>query len=453
MSKRDDPNGLSSMVPRGLGLVTATLVVVASMIGTGVFTTTGLLLAEMGSPSTVLLAWLVGGVIALCGALAYAELGASIARNGGEYRMLADTFHPAVGFAAGWVCLVVGFSAPIAASSMAFGKYLHALVPGVPPIVAGIILIVVLSTVHAVRVKTGAWLQNVFTLATVVLILIFILGTSWQLRGHHSQHFAWPAREILLSPSFAVGLIFVTFAYSGWNAAAYLSGEIRNPSRNLPLALGLGTGLVTLLYLSLNAAFLVGTPLKQLAGTVEVGHLAAVSIFGDAAGRAISALITLALASSVSAMMIVGPRVYESMGQDYVALRFLRLRPDAGGPLPAIAMQALLAILMLVTSSFDTLLMYIGFTLSASAALTVTAVFVRRRREPAATRPYSMWGYPVTPALFVLFAGWIIVRSVSQRPLVALLGAITIAVGLLVYVAVKRIGLSQRPLEIKGTRT
>ncbi len=452
MSQRHDHVAISPTVPRRLGVVTATLVVVANMIGTGVFTTTGLILAEMGSPCAVLLAWLLGGVIALCGALAYAELAASIARNGGEYRMLSDTFHPAVGFTAGWVCLVVGFSAPIAASSMAFGRYVHALVPGVSPILAGIVLVVLLSTVHAARVSTGAWLQNVFTLATILLILVFILGTAWLLRGHQPRRLTLPDRELLLSPSFAVGLIFVTFAYSGWNAAAYLSGEIRNPSRNLPLALGLGTGLVTLLYLGLNAAFLLGTPLQQLAGTVEVGHLAAVSIFGQDAGRAISALIALALVSSVSAMMIVGPRVYEAMGQDFFALRFLRLRTDGGGPLLSIAFQALFAVFMLVTFSFDALLMYIGFALSASAALTVTAVFVRRRRDPGRTRPYHMWGYPVTPALFLLFAGWMIVRSVSQRPLAALLGAITIAIGLLVYVAVKRVGLSHRPERIKGTR-
>ena len=394
---------------------------------------------------------LVGGVIALCGALAYAELAACIARNGGEYRMLSDTFHPAVGFVAGWVCLVVGFSAPIAASSMAFGKYLHALLPGVQPIAAGIVLIVLLSTVHAARVTVGAWLQNLFTQATVLLILVFILGTAWILRGSLSHRLAMPSHEQLLSPGFAVGLVLVTFAYGGWNAAAYLSGEIRNPARNLPLALGLGTGFVTLLYVGLNAAFLIGTPPQRLAGTVEVGYLAAVSIFGVGAGRPISALIALTLVSSVSAMMMVGPRVYEAVGQDYFALRFLRLRSDGGGPLHSIALQARLAVWMLVAFSFDALLMYIGFTLSASAALTVSTVFVRRRREPSATRPYDTWGYPVTPVLFVLFSCWMIVRSVWQRPWIALLGAITIAVGLLAYVAVKRIGLSTRSNKIEGT--
>jgi APA family basic amino acid/polyamine antiporter len=335
---------------------------------------------------------------------------------------------------------------------MAFGRYLHALVPGVPPTMAGVVLVMLLSTVHAARVTTGAWLQNFFTLATVLLILVFILGSAWLLRDTQATHLSLPNHKLLLSPSFAVGLIFVTFAYSGWNAAAYLSGEIRNPSRTLPLALGIGTGLVTLLYLGLNAAFLLGTPTRLLMGKVEVGHLAAVSTFGEGAGRIISALVALALVSSVSAMMIVGPRVYEAMGQDYFALRFLRLRSDGGGPLLSIALQALIALLMLVTFSFDALLMYIGITLSASAALTVTAVFIRRHSKPVATRPYRMWGYPVTPALFILFAGWMIVRSVAQRPLVALLGAVTVAVGLLVYLAVKRRGPSTASDTIEGTR-
>jgi APA family basic amino acid/polyamine antiporter len=421
------------------------------MIGTGVFTTSGLLLAEMRAPGAVLLAWLLGGLLALCGALAYAELAASIARNGGEYRMLSDTYHPAVGFVAGWICLVVGFSAPIAASSMAFGKYLHALVPGVPPLIAGIVLVLLLSIVHALRVAGGALLQNVLTLVTVLLILAFIVGTAWLLRNAQTPHLELPSYDVLLSPTFAAGVVFVSFAYSGWNAAAYLSGEVRNPSRTLPLALGLGTGLVTLLYLGLNAAFLLGTPARQLTGTIEVGHVAAVSIFGASAGYAISAMIAVALVSSVSALIMVGPRVYEAAGQDYTALRFLRLRSDDGGPLLSIGLQALLAVVMLVTFSFDGLLMYIGITLSASAALTVAAVFVRRRSTSGATRPYSMWGYPVTPALFISFAIWLVVRSVAHRPLTALLAFITIAVGLIVYVAVKHSGSSVNPNKAERT--
>ena len=200
----------------------------------------------------------------------------------------------------------------------------------------------------------------------------------------------------------------------------------------------------------LNAVFLLGTSPQQLAGTVEAGHVAAASIFGEGAGTVLSSLIALALVSSVSAMVMVGPRVYEAMGEDYIALRFLRLRPGGGGPVASIALQSFFAVVMLLTLSFDSLLMYIGFTLSASAALTVAGVFVlRRRRAPPKVR-YRTWGYPVTPAVFVLFACWMIVHSLSQRPTEALLGGATIAAGLLLYLWVKRSGSPPEPEESKG---
>ncbi len=439
----------SHPLPRRLGLFTATLVVVASMIGTGVFTTTGLLLGEIGSPGTVLFAWLVGGIIALFGALAYGELAACIARNGGEYRFLSDIYHPAVGFVAGWVSLVVGFSAPIAASALAFGKYLHALVPAISPTASGVVLIIVLSFLHTGRVTAGAWIQNGFAAAKLLLILGFVVGAAWVMPASTPGHLSISGAE-MTAPGFAVGLIFISFAYSGWNGAAYLSGEIRRPSRNLPIALGLGTGVVIVLYVALNAVFLLGTPPQQLAGTVEVGHVAAVSIFGEGAGTLLSSLIALALVSSVSAMIMVGPRVYEAMGEDYVALRFLRLRPGGGGPVASIALQSLFAVVMLLTLSFDSLLMYIGFTLSASAALTVVGVFVHRRRHASAETGYRTWGYPVTPAAFVLFACWMIAYSLSQRPTEALLGGATIAVGLLMYLWVRRRGSTPHPEKSKG---
>jgi APA family basic amino acid/polyamine antiporter len=407
------------------------------MVGTGVFTTTGLLVAEIGSTGSVLLAWLLGGVVALFGALAYGELVACISRNGGEYRLLTEIYHPAVGFVAGWVSLVVGFSAPIAASALAFGTYLHALVPRLAPTAAGAVLIAALSVMHGARVTAGAFVQNGFAAAKVILIVVFVAGAAWILPGRPHWQLSTPGREIL-SPTFAVGLIFVSFAYSGWNGAAYLAGEIRRPSRNLPLALGLGTATVTLLYLGLNTVFLTGTAPDRLAGTVEVGHVAAVSIFGEGAGRILSSLIALALVSSVSAMIMVGPRVYEAMGEDYRALGFLRLRGARGGPAASIALQTAIALGMLLTMSFGTLLMYIGFTLSASAALTVAGVFVHRRRHPDAERPYKTWGYPVTPAVFVCFACFIIAHSISERPAEALMGGATIAVGLVLYVLIKR---------------
>lgn len=430
-------------LPRRLGLLTATLVVIASMIGTGVFTTTGLLLNEMGSSGAVLVAWLVGGVIALFGALSYGELSAHIARNGGEYRFLSEIYHPAVGFVAGWVSLVVGFSAPMAASALAFGKYLHAVAPSMSPSVSGVVLVIALSALHSGRVTAGAWVQNAFAAAKLLLIVGFAVGAAWAMPAGAPGRLSISWAE-MATPGFAVGLIFISFAYSGWNGAAYLSGEIRRPSRNLPIALGLGTAVVIVLYVALNAVFILGTPPSRLAGTVEAGHVAALSLFGEGAAAVLSSLIALALVSSVSAMVMVGPRVYEAMGEDYAALRFLRLRPGGGGPAASIALQSLLAIVLLLTLSFDSLLMYIGFTLSASSALTVAGLYIYRRRKPSAKTGYRTWGYPVTPAVFVLFACWMIGHSVSRRPAEALLGGVTIAVGLLMYLWVRRRGTTMK---------
>jgi basic amino acid/polyamine antiporter, APA family len=382
---RNDAAKASGDLPRRFGVLTATLAVVANMIGTGVFTTTGLLVGDIGSVRTILLAWLVGGAVALAGALSYAELTACIPRNGGEYRLLTEVYHPAVGFIAGWVSL------------------------------------------------------------KVLLITGFIVAAIFVLPPIHLPRSGGDACTIL-SPQFAIGLIFVSFAYSGWNGAAYVAGEVHRPARTLPIALGIGTGIVALLYLGLNLVFLVGTPLSKLAGTVEVGHVAAANIFGKNAGSILSALIALALVSSVSAMIMVGPRVYEAMGEDYDVLRFLRVRPIGGGPVVSIGLQAGLALLLLLTVHFDALLMYIGYTLSVSAALTVFGVFVYRFRRPETPRPYRTWGYPMTPALFVAFAAWTIVYSIGQRPAGALLGLATIALALLFYLGVKGSG-RRRPIE------
>ena len=428
-------------IERRIGPVTATLAVVANMVGAGVFTTTGFLVRDIGSSPAILIGWVLGGLIALCGALSYGELVASIAENGGEYRLLSRLFHPAIGVIAGLVSLVAGFSAPIAASALAFGSYLHAVLPEAPPMIAAVVLIVAVGVVHSIGVQTGGLFQNAFTIAKVGLIIVFIVGgfAAMDVSRLNSKG-PVPLSESLLSSPFAIGLIFIAFAYSGWNAAAYVAGEVRQPARNLPRALVVGTLIVMLLYLGLNAVFLGSAPAAELAGKVEVGHVAATHLFGSRAGALLSALIALALVSSVSAMTMVGARVYEAMGRDFSVLAILRRKRAHGGPTRSIALQAGMAILMVVTASFESLLTYIGFTLSLSAALTVSGVFVLRRRHPRRERPYAAWGHPVTPLLFILFAGWMIVHALIAQPVQALAGLATLAVGLLLYAIMRRFG-------------
>ena len=424
---------------RLMGAFTATMLVVASMVGTGVFTTTGLLLEGIGSSPAVLLAWVFGGVIAFFGALSYVELVAALPRNGGEYQLLGRIFHPAVGFVAGWVSLVVGFSAPIAAAAIGFGVYFQAVVPGLNPLLSATLLIVLFSGIHAAHVTLGSGMQNLFTIAKVVVVLAFIGGgLALGDMGHIGHESPTETLGAVMSPAFAVGLIFVSFAYSGWNGAAYIAGEIKNPARSLPKALALGTGVVTLLYLGLNMVFMGAAPAEELSGTIDVGTVAATHLFGTQAGRALSGVISLLLVSSVSAMIMSGPRVYQAIGEDYRCFSFLKMRSGKTGPFYAILLQAVAAIIMLLTSSFDALLTYIGFTLSLSAGLTVIGVFVMRKREPDLPRPYRCWGYPVTPVLFILLSCWMVVFTLIEAPVVAVAGAVTVFSGLGVWAMARR---------------
>lgn len=421
-----------------LGVMTGTLLIVANMIGVGVFTTTGYMVSAIPSPPAVLLAWLLGGVAALCGALTYAELGAALPRNGGEYLLLSRIYHPAVGFTAGWISLVVGFSAPLALFAMAFGTYLQAVFPEIAPVPAGLCLIFIFAVLHAFHVETGNRFHNAFTLGKVGLILLFIVAGA--MRGTPSQLGAPSPHSLpqhVFSPSFAVQLVYVSFAYAGWNTAAYLAGEFRRPQRDIPRAVLIGVVVVTLLYLGLNLVFLSAAPLSELAGQAKVGHVAATHLFGESGGRLVSLLIVAGLVSTVSANLMSGPRVYEAMGADFPRLRLLKLRRAGGGPVVAIALQAGLAATMLVTSSFGGLLAYVGVTLSLCAAVTVTGVMVLRRREPELPRPYRIWGYPWTPLMFLILEGWMIVFAVKDEPMTAVYGAITIVVGLIAYLLVR----------------
>ncbi len=432
----------------GIGATTAVLLVVGSMVGTGIFTTTGLLVRDLGSPLAVLAAWAVGGLLALCGAVSYAELVAALPRNGGEYQLLGRIYHPVLGFAAGLISLVVGFSAPLAASALAFGHYLSTVFPGVRPSVAGVLVVTAVALVHASNVRLGGSLQSVVT--SIQLVLMSGLIVAGVALGDPSRALAGGDRTplaALASPSFAVGLIFVSFAYSGWNGACYLAGEVRNASRTVPLALVVGTSLVVALYLALNTVFLAAAPAAELSGVVEIGHVAAVKLLGPGAARLVSALVAVVLASSVSAMLMAGPRVYEAVGLDYPKLRLLAYRTRRGGPAPAVALQAVLAVVMIVTSSFGALLTYIGFTLSLVAGLTVLGVIVLRRREPALSRPYRTWGYPATPAFFIVLSLWMAAHALIERPAASWAGLATVAIALALYAA-----LGRPPTASSGTK-
>jgi len=409
------------------------LLVVASMVGTGVFTTTGLLVHGIRSVPAVLLCWVVGGVVALSGALSYAELVAAMPANGGEYQLLSRIYRPWLGFACGWTSLVVGFAAPTAASGIAFGKYVETLWPGVPPLASALVLVLGMSILHAARLELGSNIQNVFTAVKIVLIVAFVCGGLFTGEPARLAASERPIGAALGSPGFAVGLIFVSFAYSGWNAAAYIAGELRRPERAAPIALLAGTAIVALLYVGLNVVFLAAAPASALDNQIAVGHIAATSLFGDLGGKLLTALIALGLVSTVGSFVMTGPRVAEAMGLDYPRLRRLSVRTARGGPIVAIAAQAAIACVMIATASFDALLQYIGVTLSVFAMLTVAGVVVERFHNPAMPRPYRTWGYPVTPAIFIGVTLWSVYYTVRDNPLTAVAAACTVGAGVLVY--------------------
>jgi APA family basic amino acid/polyamine antiporter len=416
------------------------------MVGTGVFTSLGFQVAAFRSPFALMALWVVGGVGALCGALAYGELGAAMPRSGGEYHFLGKIYHPAVGFLSGWLSLTVGFAAPVALAAMALSAYLGRVVPlGYPKLVAAAVVCLI-SLVHMAGVEAGARFQVAFTTAKVLLILGFSLCGLLMASPQPLQLLPSASDVALLfGAPFAVSLVYVSYAYTGWNAAAYIVGEMRDPARSLPRALWAGTAVVMALYLVLNYVFLRAAPLDELSGQLDVGYIAAAHVFGAAGGRLMAGLISLGLLSTISAMTWAGPRVAQMMGQDIPLFGRLAATTAKGAPVGAILLQLAIVLGFLFTSTFEKVITYMGFTLALSSLLTVLGVFVLRWRQPGLPRPYRTWGYPVTPLVYIVITGWMVIYIFEQRPLVSLAGLGTLLLGLLVYFPAARKGLATTP--------
>jgi APA family basic amino acid/polyamine antiporter len=452
---------------RQLGLIVTAAIVVANMIGVGVFTSTGFQAQSLHDPPTILLAWVVGGVIALCGAASYAELGSMMPKAGGEYVYLREAYHPSVGFMSGWVSLTAGFSAPIAAAALAFAKYLATLVPAVkttapwaaqtisiagtsftvslgPEQAVAIALIVAIAAMHSFDTKVGGWVQAAFTAAKVLLIVLLIIGGlligngDWANLASRQGGFANVGTS-----AFAIALLYISLAYSGWNAAAYIAGDVERPERNLPRALLLGTGLVMALYVLLNVVFLYAVPIDVLAGppkgmpVIEVGDVAAKQLFGDSAGKLVSSVIALALVSAVSAMVMAGPRVYAAMAENRALPKGLAYHNKRGVPVVAVVTQGVAGCLFVLVGDLGALMRFVSFTLAIFAALAVTAVFVLRRRGLRGA--YRTFGYPATPLVFIAASVWIAYAQIDQNPKEsAIVGFLLLVGGALYFLTVRR---------------
>src|SRR5882757_9156399 len=435
-----------------VSVIVATAIVVADMIGVGVFTSLGFQVKDIPSGFSILLLWTVGGVVALCGVFSYGELGAMFPRSSGEYNFLGRAFHPAFGFVAGWVSATVGFAAPVALAAMAFGEYGKAVLPNAPPTALAIGVVWLVSLVQLTGVRHSSTFQLIATILKVVLIVAFlvagfVIGTPQPVSFTPSvSDFAH-----ITSAPFAIGLVFVMYSFSGWNAATYIIGEVHEPERNVPRAMLAGTLIVLVLYVALNAVFLHTAPIDKLAGQLDVARVSGSYIFGEVGGRIVSAMICIGLISSISAMMWIGPRVMMTMGEDIPVLRVFATRSTRGAPAYAILFQVTIATLMLFTRSFEKVLDFIQFALLFCSFFTVLGVIKLRITHPGLKRPYRAWGYPVTPLVFLLVTGFMRYYLLTERPLQSVLGILIMISGLLIY-AVFRKRADQGPVAASAGR-
>ena len=421
--------------PSTYGPYAAASVVVANMIGTGVFTSLGFQLADIRSTFVLLLLWVVGGVAAFCGAVSYAELGAAIPRSGGEYAFLSRIYHPAAGFVSGWVSATVGFAAPTALAAMTFGAYLSSVIPTLEPTLLALGLVAIFTMVHATSHRTSGAFQTSFTTVKVILIVGFCLAAVL-LTADPQTVVVLPTsgdEGLVFSSAFAVSLIYVSYAYTGWNAATYLTGEVERPTRTLPIILAGGTALVTVLYVGLNYAFLRAAPMAEMVGRVEVGYVAAGYIFGPRGADLMGIALALLLVSTVSAMILAGPRVLQVIGEDYRTFHWLSRKNRDGIPGRAVLAQGLLTAVFIATASFESILVFSGFTLGLNSFLAVAGVLVFRVREPEAPRPYRTWAFPAPPLFFLAVTGWTLVYLAVERPQEAAMAGVVVVVGMLVY--------------------
>jgi APA family basic amino acid/polyamine antiporter len=421
---------------RTISVLTATCIVIANMVGTGIFTSLGFQVGDLPSGFAILALWALGGLCALCGALSYAELAAALPRSGGEYHFLREIYHPALGFVAGWISATVGFAVPVAIAAVPFGRYLGGVLPGLNPLLLSLGVVWLTTLILLWDFQLGSGFQNASTLLKIASIVV-IIAAGFLVAKTQPISF-WPVhtdRALIVSAPFAISLYWVMYAYSGWNASAYIVGEVRNPARAIPLSLGLGTFLVTALYLGINAVFLRTTPAAQMIGKQEIGLIAGVHIFGEAGGKLMAVFIALGLVSTVSAMMWIGPRVTVAMGEDLGALSWLAGRNARGIPVRATLVQFAIVNFFILFTSFQKAVNYVQFSLMLSSTLTVLGVIVLRWRRPDLSRPYRTWGYPITPMIFLAVSGWMLWHlledSATREP--SLWGLATAALGLVVY--------------------
>lgn len=404
--------------------------VVANMIGTGIFTSIGFQVMPdaIPDPFAIMMIWLIGGIFSLCGALAYAEVATTLCESGGEYTFLSRLYHPVIGMASGWVSLIVGFSAAVASLAIASGKYLGPITkeflgdaaPGFVPQLIGVIIILLVVFVQLRGVRAGGIFQNIMTNMKLALIAVMILAPLLLLPSESASGVSFlpsaTSKDTILSMPFAGSLVWVLFAYSGWNASAYIAGNMRDPKKNLPYSLLVGTGVVTLVYLSLTAIFMYTCKFSEMAGIIDVGNVVVSKVFTPRTSLFFGAFFAVALIAGINAMFIAGPRVTQKMGSDHRLLSSLEKETSNGAPVNAILLQAFISIGLVVFSDFKSIIEYVGLTLTIFSTMTVLGVFILRFKKMTNENTIRTFGYPITPLLFLVVSVWMIVYFVKEDP-------------------------------------
>jgi APA family basic amino acid/polyamine antiporter len=420
-------------------LTVAITLVIANMIGTGVFTSLGYQVGPLPSGFAIMMLWLLGGVVALSGALTYAEIATTLKRSGGEYLYLSKIFHPSLGFLSGWMSSIVGFAGAISAVAIAIGEYATE-ATGISTKVIAVTAIVAVSAVHWFGVKTGGRVQTFLTALKLSLILFFCIVPFFIHSVPKTEiHFQPQPGDwnLILSSGFAVSLVFVVYAYTGWNASAYIAGNLDNARKNLPRSLIIGTFLVVLIYLALNAMFLYTATFAELQGQNDIGNVVAHKLFGNTAGLVFSGIFSFALLSTLSAMTIAGPRVTEAMGEDYKLLESFSAKNRFQMPYLAILAQAGWSIFLVMVSSFKEIIQYISVSLSFFSMLTVFGIFFLRKHQTSVDH-FKVPLYPIPPLIFMICTMWMIYYVAAEDVKIILYSLGTMLPGLVLYVVASR---------------
>ena len=424
----------TDLTGRHISFFTAASFVIASMIGTGVFTSMGYQLLDIQSIFPLMMLWIIGGIIALSGVLSYSELSTALPRSGGEYHFLSYILHPSIGFAAGIVSATVGFTAPAVLAAIALGEYLSSIFPFLDRIVIASVVLGGLHLIHMTNLRLGIIFQDSFTGIKIGIILVFICFGFFIDKPQSISLLPLDGDfKIILSSSFAVNLVWVSYAYTGWNSVIYISGEIKNPKLNISKAMFLSTCFVMLLYILLNYIFLYTTPINSMIGKVDIGYIVGTKIFSEKGAKIIGLCISILLLSTVSSYVYIGPRIIQIMGEDHEIIKFFKFKNNKQIPINAFCLQLFLSFLFIMTSSFEQVLMYAGISLIITTTLTIISLFVLRVKKPNLHRPYKVWGYPITPLIFLIINIYILYNSFLESMIESLIGIGIFISGIVLY--------------------